>query len=287
MIYCIYKDSISLNEFVEFCNILNNDVIEESFKDNLNDIKNKLFSKIDSTIESLSSDICKKFNIDNRAVKQQIKPEVSRIKQDINKNGISSFASGARGVSRVISDALLNSDSFMDSIAKYVNENDQPKIAKAVRLLIFVLIISAIVQLIALLAFGSAGNIIVSTIIAPIIEDGAKAIAVRGEYGAVYNVIFNAFEFSSYISMFSLNRYSIGKGILVRIPAIAMHSINTFIQYLTTNEKFQKILHINKDDEESKKKLRVIGQILSTLIHAIYNSLGVRYNNNIMDFMTT
>ena len=121
----------------------------------------------------------------------------------------------------------------------------------------------------------------------PIIEDGAKAIAVRGEYGAVYNVIFNAFEFSSYISMFSLNRYSIGKGILVRIPAIAMHSINTFIQYLTTNEKFQKILHINKDDEESKKKLRVIGQILSTLIHAIYNSLGVRYNNNIMDFMTT
>ena len=286
MIYYIYKDSISLNEFAEFCDILNNDVIEESFKDNLNNIKNKLFSKIDSTIESLSSDICKKFNIDNRAVKQQIKPEVSRIKQDINKNGISSFASGARGVSRVISDALLNSDSFMDSIAKYVNEDDQPKIAKAVRLLIFVLIISAILQLIALLAFGTAGNTIVSTIIAPIIEDGAKAIAVRGEYGAVYNVIFNAFEFSSYISMFSLNGYSIGKGILVRIPAIAMHSINTFIQYLMTNEKFQKILHINKDDEESKKKLRVIGQILSTLIHAIYNSLGIRYNNNILDFMT-
>jgi len=107
------------------------------------------------------------------------------------------------------------------------------------------------------------GGLIARGIVCPFVEETAKAIALKGKYSKEFTVIFNISEFSLYVIR--------GVNPLLRLIPVGMHITTTLVQYFTSDEKIQKKLGLDK--EEDKEKLTFIGRIVAYLIHSAYNTI--------------
>ena len=116
---------------------------------------------------------------------------------------------------------------------------------------------------------------IFNCVIAPIIEEIGKRIAVKGKYPFVYVTIFSGLEFLLYYSKMVSLGISVPKIVLVRGLVVAMHFVTTAIQ----NHYYKK--SIEKDDP----KIQFNGFVIAVSIHMLYNFFALMYNKEINSFL--
>lgn len=164
-------------------------------------------------------------------------------------------------------------------------EYDINKVKDAFLIFIIGTMTTSIIANVLVIFFGlNIGQILVTAIVAPIVEETEKQIAIRRNCSMEYTIIFNTYEFSYYF--ISLNPI-LGKvnAIKLRLIPVGMHLTNTIIQFLTNNVKLQQKLGI-ENDKNKQTKLSLIGQLIGTIIHCAYNSLALMSNNKIVQHMT-
>ena len=118
---------------------------------------------------------------------------------------------------------------------------------------------------------------IVTCITGPLTEEIGKRIADKLGKGDIYNKVFNAFEANNYIQQFLAAGCSLPKAVLVRIPAIIMH---------TVNQKLIKHAGANETDEKVKNKKKNIMGLITFALHAAFNVAGLKGNDQIIKFLT-
>jgi hypothetical protein len=181
-----------------------------------------------------------------------------------------------------ISEAL---EEYMDDIDITFPEDTDPKhISNSIGLVLTALIVNslgiAILQIVAALMAGPAGleigSKIGACIIAPIVEEFCKRTANKGGYLPTFLIVFNIAEASLYITSITATGVKITKAIIIRGIAIGLHISTSVVQWITSNEKFQKFIGLDKlkNPEDAKKSISAIGYIVGVLMHALYNFSG-------------
>lgn len=144
---------------------------------------------------------------------------------------------------------------------------------KLLKSLIILLIVFVINSVIARLFFLLTKNFIIAMIltaifIAPITEEIAKAISVKLGFGKEYYLVFNAFEFTQYISKLTKEGAKLSVAIFVRTFALIMHGIN----HLIIKAGYDKDKKNGMDDKQAGN----LAMVTTMIIHACYNSfLGI------------
>ena len=166
-----------------------------------------------------------------------------------------------------------------------VKEIPRKKLASAGILLLWTLIINSLASVVLTLITGpTVGMQITIVVVAPLVEESAKQISMKGNFDKEFYILFNAFEATSYIARFiptiiqckllDGSAKEAIKGIFrARGAAIGMHTVTTVIHKIFENEKTWKMLKI-KDEKEAKDMATLIAFILGVLVHATWNTAG-------------
>ena len=94
--------------------------------------------------------------------------------------------------------------------------------------------------------------------IGPIVEEVSKMFSVHLNFHKTYFVVFNAYEFTRYVTSYVANGMGLPQAILTRIPTILMHLLNTLIHVIAKK--------MNKTKE---------GLGLTVALHTFWNTLAV------------
>lgn len=183
----------------------------------------------------------------------------------------------------------LFEDIAHDVAYKKIIENDKvkeiprTKVKSAIVLLLWVLLINTIATSVLMLIAGQIGVNIGICVVAPVIEESAKQISIKGKFEKEFYVVFNVFEASSYVARTIptiLSGAITGSakeailGILrARGAAAGMHAVTTAIHKIFESEKVWKKLNI-KDEKEAKDMATLIAFIIGILLHSSWNAAG-------------
>ena len=191
---------------------------------------------------------------------------------------------------REISETIVSSYQSIDpgeisnkaEFQKYINDKEhfsKAKLTSAFNLLFKVLISCIIIQTILQIVFGPVGLIISTALVAPIMEENAKIVAVKGDFALEFSVVFNTFEFTEYVVAYG-PAVGFGKMIAVRALVVGMHLSTTLVHYLSNNKTIvskinnpKKVSGYDTDDEDVKATL--LGKFLGTTIHMVWNTVAI------------
>jgi len=129
-----------------------------------------------------------------------------------------------------------------------------------------------------LLSFGVAPGlamVILAVIIAPIVEESARRIALRSGRGlSAYTAILNTFEFANYVSSAVRAGAKFGRMVVIRIAtAFGMHQVNSALQ----KWGYMKDLEGGKSEEEAGR----IEFLAAIGIHVAWNTIGTVFSQAI------
>ena len=142
------------------------------------------------------------------------------------------------------------------------------KLESSIYLLSLVVAINSLFYRILRWLLGDKTAIKVVTIcIAPFIEEAAKSVSIKGHFGKLYYIVFNAYEAFSYLRKNARNGVSIVKNLKARVATILMHSVTTLIHKVFSMKIVQNT--INSDDRDITTYM---SYIISTFIHATWNN---------------
>lgn len=181
--------------------------------------------------------------------------------------------------SKYLKEGYIECDNIFYKDGLYLSEGDYQsnakKTAKGTILTILVFIISLLLTNMVRSYFGGTpGGDFASEamkngftwftclILAPIIEEPAKLISVKGGYGKHFFFAFNFLEFGLYVMMLVSGGMSVGVAILIRTVAVMMHALTMRVLGSTKG----------KGIAMTSFKLAV-----SILIHFIFNALFLKY----------
>ena len=244
-----------LNEENIFTNAIN------KFKEKISNLKKKLlkfFSKneVDNNIKK-ADQIGKSLGSSSKSVINKNKSkkgkelESKEVAKDVNTQ--------SKSFGRKISGFLKNILSIIKS--KDFAEN----IFLSICLTFFACAINTMADVFLSLLFGPVLGTIASTIIvAPIVEEMMKNIAIKDKYDNEFLIVFNAAEFTMYVTRMVKDGMSLGAAAGIRLIPIIMHITTTKVQKLIINKKDK------NTDPELQSKLALGTGIL---IHSVYNAL--------------
>ena len=243
-------------DLAEYVSVLTEDVKADNFKyEKVGLNSGKVKSAINKTAKQ-SADIIKKEGLNSKS-----KSKIVTLYKDML-NSIEEFN---------VDYILGIPDSKKEELAKH----EPTKLKKAAVLLIEVILIHDILSTLFSILFGPiAANIILGVIIAPITEESAKALSIKGGYEKEFFLMFNILECGSYVMRSMILGVPFKNALRARLICVGMHLTNTIIQWLSRNEKIQKALKLNIEDEEDKETCGMIGQMIGWFIHTIWNLLA-------------
>lgn len=253
---------ISASRITELSDFCNNQSIEES---------------VQLLTESMDFSVFEKMGFNSRSIsiiKSNIISTSSNIVKTIKQEGITNSSKTKilnyyNNFFNEISSALssLNIDIVINIFGKEYNID---KVKDATIIFVFGFIANSLINSILSILLGSVGQIIVLTVVGPIVEEIGKQAAVRQGCTVEYTVLFNTFEFSMYVASYA-PVVGLVRIIKTRLLTVGMHLTSTIVHFLTTNKEIQKKLGLDKN--EDKEKLSLIGFITGNLIHITWNSL--------------
>ena len=266
----LYVNKTQLNQLIEF--VSENEYRLEEYTDytdiSLNetfveDIKNKLYSAATYKCGSKIADAIIKYGISGNSIKL-IGIAIDELYQDV----ADSF--------------IIPKEKWPAEFRKY----DADKITAAMQLLIIVFLINSFshIGLEKVLNNKLLAEQLYGSIIAPLNEEIAKEISVKGHFEKEFFVVFNVAEISAYtngrynelralqaIAPDKFNK-AVGKFFILRSIVSPIHLLNTIIHYMANNDKVRKFFNISEDDKAGKALLASTGRIISWLIHFGWNS---------------
>lgn len=185
--------------------------------------------------------------------------------------------SGVKNIAKYTSEAVEQVkrnviDEIVEQLKSFISDasNGDEHVAALV-LVGIVLSVNTLFSALFTILFGPLGGVtITSIVIAPITEEISKLVAVRFEKdrsGLIYNVVFNVTEF-----MIHFNRmYNAGVpapiAIGIRIPAIILHSVNTWLISIGFKSDVEK--------GKSEDTAGSVATILTMCIHSIFNAMAI------------
>lgn len=189
-----------------------------------------------------------------------------------------------KGINKsVIAELGRKLKSFYEDIADLISDSDIPglevgnydlnKIRQSWILLFYVSIINTLFIIILTGLFGNIGRGLAIWLCAPLVEEGAKQISIRGKFATEFAVVFNMYEFSTYVLQMTMGGINPIKAIKVRLFPVFMHLSTTIIQYISNNKDILKKLGLDK--EEDADKISFIGNVIGVLIHCTWNFLAM------------
>lgn len=139
---------------------------------------------------------------------------------------------------------------------------------KALVLFVIVVFINSLIVTLMLFITGNAllAFSLGALFIAPLTEETAKYISIKMGATGQFWFIFNAAEFMQYVSAMVLLGAPLFAAVTVRLMAVLMHTITTYIMYKTRKENIR--LGQNPDEK--------IGFIASVLIHFFWNLSAIQ-----------
>lgn len=279
-------DSIFLEESIEISPEKINSIIESCNNINIYALKEAGIIFEAANFDSQLS----KFGIN----KSKINNSGEKIVSVIKKEGLNSGSK--KKIHNIVSE--LFEEAAKDISIEKILENgklkdiERSKLKRSLILLLWVLLINSLAATV-LFILGPLGQFLTVSLVAPLVEESAKAISVKGDFEKEFWAVFNAFEFTSYIvkgapTTIFLKASGVDFGIknLVRgrIAAVGMHTVNTVIHKVFDSEKFRRKFNI-KDDKDAKDKSTFIGFVIAVLIHGTWNAtamLSPAFNSKVM-----
>jgi len=141
---------------------------------------------------------------------------------------------------------------------------------------IILLYINSFLVIAAISLFGPMiGSMVGTIVVAPLVEEFMKRIAVQMKIPYKYTGIFAGFEFILYISRFLAMGMTMPVIFAFRIPPVIMHFVTTFIQ---------KKMH-ERGEGDPKSSSSQAGYLMAVVFHSVYNDLAVIYNKEILRFV--
>lgn len=157
-------------------------------------------------------------------------------------------------------------------------ELDKNKVGKALVLLMKVIMVQSILSALIAIIFPAAAMPILAVVVAPITEENAKMVAIKGGFTKEFSIVFNAFELTNYTIQYAAG-VGLSKMVAVRLTVIGMHLSTTLVQYLAGRPEIEKLdadkIGIKlKESEKDKPKNIIVGQAIAKLMHAFWNAGG-------------
>lgn len=204
----------------------------------------------------------------------QVSKASNEIAKTIKTNGVNSETT--KKIHNIISDLFKDlADSIDETIIsadhKLKDLDDKRNVAKAITLFIFNLVINTICANVLGLLLGQFGLTLVVCLTGPLIEEACKAIAVKGGFSKEFTIVFNAYEFTSYVTQNAIV-YGLIRIVKIRLAALTMHLVNTAIHNLAESKEFKGKLGIKEDDKDANDKCTFAAYIITSLIHVSWNS---------------
>jgi len=133
------------------------------------------------------------------------------------------------------------------------------QLGKSIFILVIILTINTFFFTIATFIVGpELGMAAVAVFCAPLVEEAGKYFSIFHKSTGMFFIVFNLFEFTSYLVRLTLAGVALPVVIIARLLAVLMHYATTSIQFGAKQEKRQKV-----------------GYGLSVMIHAFWNFFGV------------
>ena len=194
-------------------------------------------------------------------IKSKLNSTSKEIANDITKNGLNK-----KSISSIMDKFWKTCVFELDaSTLEDVMEKDKSftkaKIEKALKLLLCVCIVNATCDLVLTILFKGIGSYLTGVLVAPIVEENAKQIAIKDGITKEFTVVFNAFEYTEYLFKYG-PKSGFANVAKLRVFPVAMHIIH----------KELGIEDLEKD--EKKKRISFIGHLIGVLIHAAWNAGG-------------
>lgn len=152
---------------------------------------------------------------------------------------------------------------------------DIEKVNASVKVFLVVIIVNSIMDLIFRLLIGPPGSILTAIIVAPIVEEISKAIAIKGDFAVEYTIIFNSYEFTDYVLRYG-KVIGFAKMIVIRLKCVLFHLTTTILQWFTLNKDILSKCGINPEDRET---VNFVGRILAIFMHGTWNFLAIVVRN--------
>lgn len=189
-----------------------------------------------------------------------------------------------KGINKsVIAEIGRKLKTFYENIAKLISESDIDglevgdydlnKIRQAWVLTFYVSIINTLFIIVLSGLFGNIGRGLAVWFCAPLVEESAKQISIRGKFATEFAAVFNTYELSTYVMNMTMNGINPIKAIKTRLFPVFMHLSTTIIQYISNNKDILKKLGLDK--EEDADKISFIGNVIGVLIHCTWNFLAM------------
>ena len=142
----------------------------------------------------------------------------------------------------------------------------------SLRILVAVIVISAMATILGTIFLGPVGGFIMSAVVvAPLVEEWGKREAIKGGFAYKYTGIFAGFEFGLYMMRFMIAAVATGNpvilavGLVGRLLAVGMHFLTAMVQ---------KYFHeLGEEDPESF--LSSIGYVVGVCLHAAWNAAAI------------
>lgn len=190
-------------------------------------------------------------------------------KQSYSKQGCKNIAKLS---SKAISDIKTNIiDGITNNTAEFIKDTTSNETIQTAILLMIVVSVNTLFSVLFDLLFGPVGGLIIhALIVAPIVEEMGKLVAVKVEKdhsGSRYTTTFNIIEMHTYMSRMIKSGTSVVVAFGVRIPAMILHVVNTYI--ISNGYK--------KDIQEGKSKENAgsIATMITMCIHGLFNAIAI------------
>ena len=257
-----------IQKISEFCMSIDIDTSEVLIESGISKLKLKNEDKINRSIELFGKEI-------TDTIKQK----------GINKSVISEIGAKLKDFYTDIAELI----SYSDIPGLEIGEYDLNKIRQAWVLVFFTIVINTLFSIVLYSLFGNVGRRLTIWVCAPLVEESAKQISIRGKFATEFAALFNMYEFSSYVSNMVIRGIDPVRAIKVRLFPVFLHLSTTIIQYISNNKELLNKLNINVENEEDSNAISFIGNVIALLIHGTWNYLCI-YSlkfNMIIDKLTS
>ena len=206
--------------------------------------------------------VLRDYGIDVKQLEAKARKVGSSIKSDLKNHN-------EKNITKKIADVVTK---FIEESSEDLKDITDSKVKRSLLLLLCLFVIGSILSLPIMIISPQIGIIIITCVIAPITEEVAKNIAIKGDYPWIYTGIFSGIEFVQFTTALLLSGVPLRAAILIRTITVIIHFTTTMVQ------KYFK----EKGDKISDSTKNVTGLYIGTIIHVIFNVLTLIFKKKIL-----